>query len=193
MAEPAAQTAFAEEALTHLDTLYRGALRLTRDPDQAQDLVQEAYLRALRYQHSYQPGTNMKAWLFAIMRNLFWDRFKGSHKDDVSLDDVGDFVLFEKLRDEGAKPEADVLDQIAASEVVAAVDKLPPLHREVVLLVDVEGFSYKDAAQTLGVPIGTVMSRLHRARQQLQKSLYDYAVESGIVHPGGMPEQVPQL
>ena len=95
------------------------------------------------------------------------------------------------LRDEGARPEADVLDKIAASEVVAAVDKLPPLHREVVLLVDVEGFSYKDAAQTLGVPIGTVMSRLHRARQQLQRSLYDYAVESGIVRPSGM-EQVPQ-
>ena len=158
MAEPAAQTAFAEEALTHLDTLYRGALRLTHDSDQAQDLVQEAYLRALRYQHSYQAGTNMRAWLFAIMRNLFWDRFKGSRKDDLSLD-----------------------DKIAASEVVSAVDKLPPLHREVVLLVDVEGFSYKDAADTLGVPIGTVMSRLHRARQQLQKSLYDYAVESGIV------------
>ena len=191
MAEPAAQTAFADEALTHLDTLYRGALRLTHDPDAAQDLVQEAYLRALRYQHSYQAGTNMKAWLFAIMRNLFWDRFKGSRKDDVSLDDLGEFVLYEKLRDEGARPEADVLDKIAASEVVAAVDKLPPLHREVVLLVDVEGFSYKDAAQTLGVPIGTVMSRLHRARQQLQKSLYDYARESGIVRPNG-PSQVAQ-
>src|SRR5438094_2384091 len=138
MAESPARLAFAEEALTHLDTLYRGALRLTRDPDQAQDLVQEAYLRALRYQHSYQTGTNMKAWLFAIMRNLFWDRFKGTRKDDVSLDDVGDFVLFEKLRDEGARPEADVLDRIAASEVVSAVETLPPLHREVVLLVDVE-------------------------------------------------------
>ncbi len=136
MAESPAQTAFAEEALTHLDTLYRGALRLTRDPDQAQDLVQEAYLRALRYQHSYQQGTNMKAWLFAIMRNLFWDRFKGSRKDDVSLDDVGEFVLYEKLRDEGARPEADVLDKLAASEVVKAVETLPPLHREVVLLVD---------------------------------------------------------
>jgi RNA polymerase sigma-70 factor (ECF subfamily) len=191
MAEPAAGTSFAEEALTHLDTLYRGALRLTRDPDQAQDLVQEAYLRALRYQHSYQPGTNMKAWLFAIMRNLFWDRFKGTRKDNVSLDDTGDFVLYEKLKDEGAKPESDVLDKMAATEVVAAVEKLPPLHREVVLLVDVEGFSYKDAADTLGVPIGTVMSRLHRARQQLQKSLYDYAVESGIVRASGM-RQVPQ-
>src|SRR6202166_2641004 len=187
MAESPARTAFAEEALTHLDTLYRGALRLTRDPDHAQDLVQEAYLRAI----SYQQGTNMKAWLFAIMRNLFWDRFKGSRKEDVSLDDVGEFVLYDKLRDEGARPEADVLDKLAATEVVAAVEKLPPLHREVVLLVDVEGFSYKDAAQTLGVPIGTVMSRLHRARQQLQKSLYDYAVESGIVHGNGA-QGVPQ-
>lgn len=183
MAESPARTDFAEEALTHLDTLYRGALRLTRDPDAAQDLVQESYLRAIRYQHSYQPGTNMKAWLFAIMRNLFWDRFKGSHKDDVSLDDVGEFVLYDKLKDEGAKPETDVLDKLAATEVVSAIEKLPPLHREVVLLVDVEGMAYKDAAQALGVPIGTVMSRLHRARQQLQKTLFDYAVESGIVRP----------
>jgi RNA polymerase sigma-70 factor, ECF subfamily len=145
--------------------------------------VQESYLRAIRYQHSYQPGTNMKAWLFAIMRNLFWDRFKGSHKDDVSLDDVGEFVLYDKLKDEGAKPETDVLDKLAATEVVSAIEKLPLLHREVVLLVDVEGMAYKDAAQALGVPIGTVMSRLHRARQQLQKTLFDYAVESGIVRP----------
>src|SRR5258708_22390250 len=155
MAEPAAGTSFAEEALTHLDTLYRGALRLTRDPDQAQDLVQEAYLRALRYQHSYQPGTNMKAWLFAIMRNLFWDRFKGTRKDNVSLDDTGDFVLYEKLRDEGARPEADVLDKIAATKVVAGVEKLPPLHLMEGILVDVEGLSSKDATDTLGVPIGT--------------------------------------
>jgi RNA polymerase sigma-70 factor (ECF subfamily) len=95
-------------------------------------------------------------------------------------------LLYEKLKDDGAKPESDVLDKMAVSEVVDAVEKLPPLHREVVLLVDVEGFSYKDAADTLGVPIGTVMSRLHRARQQLQKSLYDYAVESGIVRANGM-------
>src|SRR5207302_8308431 len=106
-------------------------------------------------------------------------------------DDLGEFVLYEKLKDEGAKPESDVLDKIAVSEVVDAVEQLPPLHREVVLLVDVEGFSYKDAADTLGVPIGTVMSRLHRARQQLQKSLCDYAVESGIVRASNkeMPTQ----
>ncbi len=184
MAELRTDTSFPEEAMSHLDTLYRGALRLTRDPDRAQDLVQDTYVRALRYQHSYQPGTNMRAWLFAIMRNLFWDRFRGGRPEDLSLDaENGDFALYDRLKDESAKPEEQVLDHIAASEVVSAVEKLPPLHREVVLLVDVEGFSYKDAAEVLGVPIGTVMSRLHRARQQLQKQLYDYAVESGIVIP----------
>ena len=174
--------AFAEEAIGYLDTLYRAALRLTRDPAQAEDLVQDAYVRALRYQHSYQTGTNMKAWLFAIMRNLFWDRFKGGRPEDVSLDGDGEVSLYDTLKDPSAVPEADVLDSIAAQEVVKAVETLPELHREVVLLVDVEGFSYRDAAEVLGVPIGTVMSRLHRARRQLQKSLYQYARESGIVH-----------
>src|ERR1041385_4263295 len=180
-AEPDARTRFSEEAIGYLDTLYRGALRLTRDSAQAEDLVQDTYVRALRYQGSYQVGTNMKAWLFAIMRNLFWDRFKGGRPEDVSLDGDGDFALYDTLKDPTAVPEADVLDEIAADEVVRAVEKLPELHREVVLLVDVEGFSYKDAAEVLAVPIGTVMSRLHRARRQLQRSLYDYAEESGIV------------
>lgn len=180
-----ADSSFADEALSHIDTLYRGAVRLTRNPEQAQDLVQDTYVRALRYQHSYERGTNMKAWLFAIMRNLFWDRFRGSRPEDVSLDDLGDFALYDTLKETSAIPESQVLDRIAADEVVKAVEQLPALHREVVLLVDVEGFSYKDAARVLGVPIGTVMSRLHRARQHLQKSLYDYAIESGIVHPQG--------
>jgi RNA polymerase sigma-70 factor (ECF subfamily) len=185
MSESRTGTEFADEAISHLDSLYRGALRLTRNPEQAQDLVQDTYVRALRYQHSFEAGTNMKAWLFAIMRNLFWDRFKNAHKDDVSLDDVGDFPLYDKLKDSAQIPEAEVLDRLAAGEVVKAIEKLPPLHREVVLLVDVEGFAYKDAAQVLGIPIGTVMSRLHRARQQLQKSLYEYAQESGIVRGVG--------
>jgi RNA polymerase sigma-70 factor (ECF subfamily) len=178
------EPSFAEQAIEHLDTLYRGALRLTRDPDQAQDLVQDTYARALRYQASFKPGTNLKAWLFAIMRNLFWDRVKAG-RPEVSLDQDSDddFALYERLQDETAHPEGDVLDRIAAGEVVKAVDELPPAYREVVMLVDVEGFAYKEAADILGVPIGTVMSRLHRARRQLQRNLYEYAVESGIVHP----------
>ena len=176
---------FSVEAIGHLDALYRGALRLTRDPDRAQDLVQDAYARALRYQHSYQAGTNMKAWLFAIMRNLYWDRFQKQNREAVSIDDIGEFALYDQMRDDlGEGPETEVLDRIARGEVVEAIEKLNPLHREVVLLVDVEGFAYKDAAKILEVPIGTVMSRLHRARQQLQKDLFDYAVESGIVGGG---------
>ena len=186
MAEEISATGdFGAEAIGHLDALYRGGLRLTRDPDKAQDLVQDTYARALRYQRSYQAGTNMKAWLFAIMRNLYWDRFQKSNREAVSIDDIGEFALYDQMRDDlGEGPETEVLDRIARGEVVEAIEKLNPLHREVVLLVDVEGFAYKDAATILEVPIGTVMSRLHRARQQLQKDLFAYAVESGIVGGG---------
>ncbi len=181
VAEKPGQAAFAEEAITHLDVLYRGALRLTRDPAKAEDLVQDTYVRALRYQESYRPGTNMKAWLFAIMRNLFWDRFKGGRPESLSLDGDGEHALYELVEDAGEGPETVALDQIARDEVVQAVESLPEIHREVVLLVDVEGFPYKETAEILGVPIGTVMSRLHRARSQLQKALAPYARESGII------------
>ena len=175
---------FAEEAIQHLDTLYRGALRLTRDSAQAEDLVQDTYVRALRYQASYRPGTNMKAWLFAIMRNLFWDRFKGGRPEDLSRTAMTNTACMTRWRTMRPGLRTLALDQIAHEEVIRAVDTLPEIHREVVLLVDVEGFSYKDTADVLGVPIGTVMSRLHRARHQLQQSLHDYAQEAGIV-PGG--------
>src|SRR5258708_10901278 len=147
MAEPAAGTSFAEEALTHLDTLYRGALRLTRDPDKAQDLVQDAYARALRYQHSYQPGTNMKAWLFAIMRNLYWDRFQKASREAVSIDDIGEFALYDQMRDDlGEGPEAERLDRIARGEGVAAFEKPNPLPREAALPAYVGRLSCKAAA-----------------------------------------------
>jgi RNA polymerase sigma-70 factor (ECF subfamily) len=178
------RTAFAEEAIEHLDTLYRGALRLTRDPAQAEDLVQDTYVRALRYQESYRAGTNMKAWMFAIMRNLFWDRFKGGRPENLSLDGDDEHSLYDTLEDDAIGPETAALDHLAHDEVIRAVEMLPEIHREVVLMVDVEGFSYKEAADVLGVPIGTVMSRLHRARQQLQKILYDYARDSGIIQGG---------
>jgi RNA polymerase sigma-70 factor (ECF subfamily) len=166
---------FAAQAIEHLDTLYRGALRLTRDPDQAQDLVQDTYARALRYQASFKPGTNLRAWLFAIMRNLFWDRFKGGQGREVSLDQESDedFALYERLEDESAHPDLDVLDQIAAAEVVAAVDELPPAYREVVMLVDVEGFAYKDADSCSGASTTTRWSRAsctrRRNRHELQR------------------------
>src|ERR1700682_614537 len=158
--ETVATTDFAEEAISHLDALYRGGLRLTRDPHKAPDLVQDTYARALRYQRSYQAGTNMKAWLFAIMRNLYWDRFQKSNRQPVSIDDIGEFALYDQMRDElGEGPETEVLDRIAKGEVVEAIEKLNPLHKEVVLLVDVEGFSYKYAATVMDVTIGPVLSR----------------------------------
>jgi RNA polymerase sigma-70 factor, ECF subfamily len=178
------RTIFSEEAIQHLDTLYRGALRLTRDAAQAEDLVQDTYVRALRYQESYRQGTNMKAWLFAIMRNLFWDRFKGGRPESLSLDGDDQHSLYDTLEDDMPGPEILALDSLAHDEVIQAVETLPEIHREVVLLVDVEGFSYKETADVLGVPIGTVMSRLHRARQQLQQILYDYARDSGIIQGG---------
>jgi RNA polymerase sigma-70 factor (ECF subfamily) len=169
------------DLIHHLDSLYRAALRLTRDRAGAEDLVQDTYVRALRYQHSFRPGTNMKAWLFAIMRNLFWDRFHGGRPDPVSLDGDGEQTLYETLADTEAEPEATMLDQVALDEVIQAVESLPVIHREVVLLVDVEELTYKETAEILGVPIGTVSSRLHRARAQLQRVLASYARHSGGV------------
>lgn len=169
------------EATQHVDSLYRAALRLTRDRARAEDLIQDTYVRALRYQHSFWPGTNMKAWLFAIMRNLFWDGFHGGQRDPVSLDGDGEPALYETLAGKEAGPEATVLDQVARDEVIQAVEGLPEIHREVVLLVDVEELTYRETAAILGVPIGTVMSRLHRARAQLQHALAPYGRESGIV------------
>ncbi len=171
---------FASSALANLDGLYRSALRLAGSRHQAEDLVQETYLRAFRYRDSYRTGTNLRAWLFAIMRNLFWDRYK-PNRHEVSLDETPEFALFDRVREAETGPEAQVLDRLASKEVLRAIDALGPLQREVVLLVDVEEFSYKEAAEILSVPIGTVMSRLHRARQTLQRSLWDYALESGIV------------
>jgi RNA polymerase sigma-70 factor, ECF subfamily len=176
--------AFGDEAIQHLDTLYRGALRMTRDAAQAEDLVQDTYVRALRYRESYRPGTNMKAWLFAIMRNLFWDRFKGGRPESLSLDGDDRHSLYETLQDESAGPETLALDRLAHDEVIRAVEALPEIHREVVLMVDVEGFSYKETSDVLNVPIGTVMSRLYRARQQLQKVLHGHARDSGIIQGG---------
>src|SRR5947209_11547371 len=129
-ADTDARNRFAEEAIGYLDTLYRGALRLTRDPAQAEDLVQDTYVRALRYQGSYQVGTNMKAWLFAIMRNLFWDRFKGGRPDDVSLDGDGEFALYDTLKDPSAVPEASGLDPIAAEDVVCASESRTARRRD---------------------------------------------------------------
>ena len=184
--EPALEAEFDFEASAseHLDALYRSALRLTRNTAEAEDLVQETFLRAYRFRHQFQPGTNFKAWLFKIMTNLFRSRYHKAWNRSVSLDETADFYLYQHLAptsEPDNDPAAQVLDRFGVEEVKRAIEDLPEAYRAAVLLTDVEGFSYKETADILDVPVGTVMSRLHRGRQRLQRSLYEYAKESGIV------------
>ena len=172
----------------HVDSLYRAALRMTRKPEEAEDLVQETFLRAYRFRHQFQPGTNFRAWLFKIQTNVFRSRYRRAQAGTQSLDDTEDFYLYQHLgpdQPKGADPVDQVLDRLGVEEVRNAIEELPSAYRETVLLTDVEGFSYRETADILEIPVGTVMSRLHRGRQRLQRRLYDYAVESGLVLDGG--------
>lgn len=180
------QKRFEAEALPLLDIIYGGALRLTRNPADAQDLVQETYLRAFRSWKSYEQGTNLKAWLFKIMTNHYISSYRSKKKEPIiiSADAGDDFDLYDVLVVEGvqtASAESIVLDNLLDSDVKAAFADLPEEFRMAVLLADVEGFSYKEMAEMLKIPIGTVMSRLHRGRKALQKALWNLAVDRGIV------------
>ncbi|MDO8562386.1 MAG: sigma-70 family RNA polymerase sigma factor, partial [Candidatus Limnocylindria bacterium] len=157
-----------------------------RSAPDAEDLVQETYIRAFRFRDQFQPGTNLKAWLFRILTNTFINEYrKRAGKPDLTaLDDVEENTLYRKMAGRAApssspEPEREVLDKVVSSEVTAALEELPEKFRSTVLL-DVEGFSYKEIAELLGIPIGTVMSRLHRGRKFLQVRLYDLARERGI-------------
>ncbi len=182
------QEKFAELAMPYMDALYSAALRMTRKPADAEDLVQETYLRAYRGFPGFQEGTNLKAWLYKIQTNTFINiyRAKKRRPEQVDLDDTEDFYLYRKLGgleavESQRTPETEVLDQMPEAVVKDALEALPEQFRMAVLLADVEGFSYKEIAEITDVPIGTVMSRLHRGRKQLQKRLWDLAVERGLV------------
>ncbi len=175
----------------HLDGLYRTALRLTRNPGAAEDLVQEAMLRAWRSFHTFREGTNIRAWLYRILVNAHYDRHrKETREPDVIPEDVSDFYMYAKAREradltEAGNPEVQVLDQILDAEVRDSLESLPLPFRTVLLLVDVEGFSYKEAAEILGVPVGTVMSRLSRGRHALQQKLWEFAKDRHLVRGDG--------
>ena len=184
---------FETEALSFLDALYRTALRMTHSEADAEDLVQETYIRAFRFRHQFTPGTNLKAWLFRILTNTFINQYrrKAARPETTELDDVDESILFRHMRDvspgsSSPDPEAELIDNTVSSEVKDALEALPEKFRTTVLL-DVEGFSYKEIAETLDIPIGTVMSRLHRGRKFLQKRLYDLARDRGIVAARAMP------
>lgn len=176
------------EALGYIDSLYRTALRMTRNPADAEDLVQEAYLRAFRSLHQFKPGTNLRAWIFRIMTNAYINEYRKRSRRPVnsSLDDLEEFYLYDHLIDSGVQPTSErtedvVLDSLTAGDVIDALDGLSDDFREVVMLADVEGFSYREIAEIMDIPVGTVMSRLYRARRRLQKSLYDFAVDAGYI------------
>jgi len=168
---------FEEEALLHAEQLYRIALRLTGGPQAAEDLVQDTYLRAFRSWQSYKPGTNLAAWLATIMRNANLDELRRQSRRPVQepLDDDGDYYLYNRLAETGPQPQDEVLARLSGNAIVSALGDLPPNFREVVVLVDVGDFSYADAADILGIPIGTVMSRLYRGRRLLKRALADQA------------------
>ena len=181
------QSTFADQAMPFMDSLYSGALRMTRNAADAEDLVQETYLRGYRGFGGFTEGTNLKAWLFRIQTNAFINRYRKAQRrpDETDLADVEDLYLYRRLGGlEGARAgrsaEDELLDHFTEHEVKVAVEELPEQYRMAVLLADVEGFAYKEIAEILDVPIGTVMSRLHRGRKRLQERLWDFAVERGL-------------
>lgn len=178
---------FEEIAMPHADALFGAAMRMTRDRSQAEDLVQETLLRAFRFWHKFQRGTNIKAWLFRIQTNIFINRYRKKQNeskvmDNRQVDDMLDRIAVEEAQHIPTNVREDFLKQVLGDEVVDALDKLPFDFRMTVLLADMHDFSYKEIAEVLECPVGTVMSRLHRARKMLQAQLFQYAVDRGVVH-----------
>src|SRR5436190_19816012 len=186
------QATFAQAAMPFMDSLYGAALRMTRNPSDAADLMQETYLKAYRGFGGFEEGTNLKAWLYRILTNTFINQYRAKKRrpDESDLDEVEDLYLYRRLGGleaarAGRSAEDELMDFFTDSEVKEAVESLPEQFRMAVLLADVEGFSYKEIADILDIPIGTVMSRLHRGRRALQKRLYEFGQQRGLVGDRG--------
>jgi RNA polymerase sigma-70 factor (ECF subfamily) len=184
---------FAQDAVAHLDALYGVACKLTRNPSEAEDLVQDTLLKAMRARDQFHAGTNLKAWLFRILTNTFINKYRrgGLERSVLEGPDADPLVdgwvsasTMRQLRD----PEQGALMPIVEGEIQKALDELPADFKIAVILCDVEEFSYEEIAQIMGCPIGTVMSRLHRGRKLLQRSLYNHALALGIVKGEPVPE-----
>jgi RNA polymerase sigma-70 factor, ECF subfamily len=179
---------FSEQAMEYMPALYTAALRLTRNSADAEDLVQETFLKAYRAFGSFEEGTNLKAWLYRILTNTFINNYRASKRrpEKADVEDIEDLYLYKRLNElpspgVGRSAEEELLDRITDDEVKGAIESLPESFRIAVLLADVEGFSYKEIAEITDVPIGTVMSRIHRGRKALQKALLSFAEARGLV------------
>ncbi len=181
---------FQEEALPFLDQLYSAALRTTRNPADAEDLVQETFTKAFAAFHQYKPGTNLKAWLYRILTNTYINNYRRKQRQPLESDaaDIQDYQLAraESHTSRGLRSaEVEALDHLPDSDVKQALAQIPADFRLAVYLADVEGFAYREIAEIMDTPIGTVMSRLHRGRRQLREQLTDYARERGFIGGDG--------
>ena len=186
---------FTHDAMQHAPQLFSTAMRMTRNRSDAEDLVQETFIKAWRSFATYQQGTNLRAWLFRIMTNTYINKYNAKQRKptETELDDVEELFLYKRL---GAvdqsqlsqSAEDQMLSLFTDDEVKKALEELPDQFRIPVLMSDVEGFSYKEIAEILEIPLGTVMSRLHRGRKAMQKMLYEYAKERGLINEALLPQ-----
>ncbi len=179
---------FAEQAMQYAPQLYSAAMRLTRNSADAEDLVQDTYLRAWRSFSTFQEGTNLRAWLYRILTNSFINKYRAKQRrpDETGMDNIEDLYLYKRIgaldSALGSRSAEDTMfEMFTDDEVKTALETLPENFRLPVLLADVEGFAYKEIAEILEIPVGTVMSRLHRGRKQMHKLLYDFASERGLI------------
>src|SRR4051794_9932810 len=187
------QAHFAEQAMEFMSPLYSAALRMTRNQADAEDLVQETYLRAYRGFGGFTEGTNLRAWLYRILTNAFINSYRSRQRrpSETDLADVEDMYLYKRLPTldtlaASRSAEDQLFDLLTDDEVKQALEDLPENFRLPVLLADVEGFAYKEIAEMLDIPIGTVMSRLHRGRKGMHKLLYDFASERGLIRDNAL-------
>lgn len=181
----AKRRSFEEEALPHMDALYRTALRLSKNASDAEDLVQETFVKAYRFWDKFEAGSNCRAWLFKIMTNIFINQYRSKSRSPLqaNLDEIDDSFLYGQLASgqQGSDPEKELFAKVFDDDVKKAIENLPDDFRLVVVLSFLEGFSYQEIAEIADLQLGTVKSRLHRGRKLLQKQLWDYAIKNGYI------------